>query len=243
MKVIAIIQARMKSIRLPGKVMKKVLGKPLIGYLLERLNFSKKINKIILATSTDSSNDILCNYVTHQGFEVYRGKETDVLDRFYQAAQLYRSASIVRITGDCPLVDPQVVDSVISFFKSQPWDYVSNCHPPSYPDGLDTEIFSYQALTKAWMEAKLLHEREHVTPYMRQAGKFKVGNVVANSPCPNERWTIDNEEDFILIKSIIENLYRNNSCFTMDDIIKFKIKNQNIFLVNKHIHRNEGYKI
>ena len=241
--ILAIVQARMKSTRLPGKVMREVLGKPLIGYLLERLSFSKTIDKIILATSTDSSNDILCNYVIRQGFEVYRGKEEDVLDRFYQAALHYQPTAIVRITADCPLIDPQVVDSVISFFKDQQFDYVSNCHPPTYPDGLDTEIFSYQALAKTWLEAKLAHEREHVTPYMRQAGKLRIGNVEADIAYPNERWTVDNEEDFILIKSIIENLYPINSYFNMDDILKFKMKNPNIFLVNKHIHRNEVYKI
>jgi len=238
--ILAIVQARMNSTRLPGKVMKKILRKPLIGYLLERLGKSKKVNKIVIASSRKRNNDELCKYVKRLGLDVYRGEEDDVLDRYYQAASQFNPDAIVRISGDCPLIDYKVIDRVISYYLKGNFDYVSNVNPPTYPDGLDTEVFSFKALEEAWKNAKLKSEREHVTPYIINSGKFKIGNVRAENDFSSKRWTVDNEEDFILISKIIENLYKENSYFDMYDILKFENKNPELFEINKHIKRNEG---
>lgn len=239
--ILAIVQARMKSRRLPGKVMKRVLGKPLIGHLLERLSHSQKIDKIILATSSDSSNDALCKYVTELGFDAYRGSENDVLDRYYQSARLYGASTIIRVTGDSPLIDPKVVDKVIQYFQFNSFDYVSNSCPPTYPDGQDTEVFSFDALEKSWQVAKKLSDREHVTPVMVQSGQFNVGNVIHSTDLSQERWTLDEEADFMLIRDIFEHLYPLKRDFDLSDILKYKKENPDIFLINRSIKRNEGY--
>ena len=172
----AIVQARMKSTRLPGKVLKMVNGKPLIEILLYRLSQSKKIDKIILATSEKPENDLLVETVEKLGFEVFRGSENDVLNRYYQAAKQQHPDIVVRITGDCPLIDYQVTDQVINYFLENDFDYVCNGDPPTFPDGLDTEVFTFESLEKASKEASQQHEREHVTSFIRESGLFRVDN-------------------------------------------------------------------
>lgn len=240
--ILAVVQARMSSARLPGKVMKRVLDRPLIGYLLERLMLSRSVDRIILATSLDPSNDPLCEYVESKRIEVFRGAEEDVLDRYHQAASKNKADVIVRITGDCPLIDYRVVDRVVGFYKANNFDYVSNIAPPTFPDGMDVEVFSFASLERAWREARPSSEREHVTLYIRNSGKFKIGNVVSEIDLSNERWTVDNEEDFELVKDIIANLYKGNPAFSIEDILKYKKNNPQIFSVNQHIKRNEGLK-
>lgn len=165
--ILAIVQARMGSTRLPGKALKKVNGKPLIEILLYRLSLAKKIDKIILATSENSENDELANLVEKLEYEVYRGSEDDVLDRYYRAAKKYQPTSIVRITGDCPIIDPELVDEVIDLYHNKNVDYASNTEPPTFPDGLDTEVFSFAALETAHQQATNSFDREHVTPFIR----------------------------------------------------------------------------
>ena len=155
-KIIAIVQARMGSARLPGKVLKEVNGKPLIEILFHRLPHSKKIDKIILATSNSKENDHLAKIVEKLGFEVFRGSEDDVLDRYYEAAKPYSPEAVVRITGDCPIIDPQLVDEIIGLYQENNVDYVSNTSPPTYPYGLDTEVFSFKALEAALNRRKNL---------------------------------------------------------------------------------------
>ena len=241
--ILAIVQARMQSTRLPGKVMKEVLGKPLIAYLLERLKRSRLIDKIVVATSTDPGNDVLCHYVESQGFDVWRGSEEDVLDRYYQAAVRYGGETIVRITADCPLIDWQIVDRAIGRFLQNEFDYVCNINPPTYPDGLDVEVFSFPALEKTWQKATKPEDREHVTLFIRNSEQFKGYNVLAENDFSSERWTVDGGEDFILVKTIIENLYPSNPDFHMEDILAFKSRNPQIFSVNQHVRRNEGLRV
>jgi glutamate-1-semialdehyde 2,1-aminomutase len=240
--VLAIIQARMGSTRLPGKVMKAVLGKPLVGHLLERLSLSKKIDRIVVATSVDGSNDVLCDYVKSLGFEVYRGSENDVLDRYYQAARRYGADTVVRITADCPLIDYLVTDRVIELFEKEKADYASNNLPPTFPNGLDTEVVSFNALETAHRQAKLEPEREHVTPYVRNTPSFTKAHLENDADLSAERWTVDREEDFILVKDIIEHLYRPDKYFGMSEILAYKRANPEIFRVNSHIRRNEKLK-
>ena len=145
-KVIAIVQARVGSIRLPMKVLKEINGKSLIEILFYRLSQSKIIDKIILATSENIENDLLVNLVGKLGYEVFRGNETDVLDRYYHAAKEHQFETVVRITGDCPIIDPRLVDKIISIYEEGNTDYVSNTNPPTYPDGLDIEVFSFKSI-------------------------------------------------------------------------------------------------
>jgi len=238
--ILAIVQARMGSSRLPGKVMREVLGKPLIGHLLDRLKLSEAIDRIVVATSKEKNDDKLFEYVKSLGFNTYRGKKDDVLDRFYQVAKQYNPDAIVRITGDCPLIDYKVVDKIVTYYQNNDFDYVSNTNPPTYPDGLDTEVFSYDALKRAWQEAKLRYEREHVTQYIINSGKFKLGNVRAEKNYSGERWVVDYEEDFVFIKNIIENLSKRLKYFDMYDILQYKKENPEIFEINKYIKRNIG---
>jgi len=205
MRTIAIVQARLGSTRLPNKVILPVSnGIPIIEVLLSRLRQSKKIDKIILATSTVPCNDTLVEYVTKLGYDVYRGSENDVLDRYYQAAILHNSDVVVRITGDCPLIDPEVVDLVINAFTLSDIDYVSNTLPPTYPDGLDVEVFSFSALKNAWENATDKADREHVTTYIRESGKYKTQNIVNVDDSSHERWTVDEQEDYNVVKSIFD---------------------------------------
>ncbi|TGL52958.1 aminotransferase class III-fold pyridoxal phosphate-dependent enzyme [Leptospira meyeri] len=239
MKVIAIIQARLGSTRLPNKVMKEVNGKPLIEILLSRLSKSKIINQIILATSTKKENDPLQNLVEKLGYTVYRGSEQNVLERYYFAAKEAGADVVIRITGDCPLIDPNVVDEVISEFLKGGIDYCSNINPPTYPDGLDTEVFSFAALERAYREATLDREREHVTPYIRESDSFKKSNLVFSEDHSAERWTVDEPADFQLISKIL-NHFHPNLDFGWLDVLKLKTKYPEIFLMNNKIIRNEG---
>jgi len=206
MKTLAIVQARMDSARLSGKVLRPILGIPMIGLLLERLSHSKNIDQIVLATSTAISNEQLSKYVENINYSVYRGSEDDVLDRYYQTACIYNADIIVRITGDCPLVDPLIVDSVINRFMDLSVDYACNINPPTYPDGLDVEVFSFSALSKAWKQADSDYEREHVTPYLRESKYFTTANVTCAEDYSHERWTVDEFDDFKVISKVFEHL-------------------------------------
>ena len=241
----AIIQARMLSTRLPGKVMKDILGKPMIGHLLDRVKASKMIDKIIVATSDLSENDVLCDYVKKIGFDIYRGSENDVLDRYYQTAKLFNADIIVRITADCPLIDPKVADKVVQYYldHKEEFDYVSNTTTPTYPDGLDTEVFSFDALEKTWNEAKKRTEREYVTSYIWKNGQiFRLANVAQKNDLSPMRWTVDEESDFLFVKKIYEELYQGeNKIFLMEDIVDFLQAHPEVMSINQGIKRNEGY--
>ena len=239
-RIVAIVQARMGSTRFPGKVMLKAADKPLIQHVLERLTKSKLIDDIVLATSEDEKNDELESFVKGLGFDVSRGSEDDVLDRYYQAAKQSRADIVVRITGDCPLIDYEVVDKVIDTYLHGDYDDVSNTRPPTFPDGLDTEVLSFEALKKAWQEAEKLYDREHVTPYIHESGIFKVCNVSNNLDLSAERWTVDEPEDYELVKSIIEDLTENGAYFGMEEILEYKNSNPEMFRINQNVARDEG---
>ncbi len=239
MKIIAIIQARVGSTRFPNKVMQLILGKPMIEVLLTRLNQSKQIDKIIVATSDDTRNDELEKHVRKIGYDVYRGSENDVLDRYYHAAKEYKPDAIVRITGDCPLIDSEVVDSVIEAFKIENVDYVSNVSPPTYPDGLDAEVFSFSALEASWSQTKNPFDREHVTPYIRGSKKFSVHNIANENDYSSERWTVDEPEDFEVVTHIFDH-FEGYTNFSWLDVIKLRENKPKLFSANQHLIRNEG---
>jgi len=240
LKIIAIVQARMGSTRLPNKVMRPVIFDiPMIEVLLSRLSQSKEINKIVLATSIDPRNQPLVDCVDKLGYDIFQGSENDVLDRYYQAASQQNPDVVVRITGDCPLIDSEIVDNVIKKYKISGADYVSNISPPTYPDGLDVEVFSFTTLEVTWKESKTISDREHVTPFMRNSGRFKIDVVTNDKDQSNNRWTVDDPEDYEVIKSIFA-YFSPRIDFSWGEILQLKKTNPEIFLNNRHLIRNEG---
>jgi glutamate-1-semialdehyde 2,1-aminomutase len=239
LKTVAIVQARMGSTRFPGKVMMPICGTPMIGLLLRRLADSTLVDQVILATSKVSCNDPLAEYVQKLGYSVFRGDEDDVLDRYYIAAKEVAADSVVRVTGDCPLIDPVVVDEVISKFHNDGVDYASNTLPPTYPDGLDIEVFTFRALETAWNQAKADGEREHVTPFIRESGKFSCVNVAYEIDLSDERWTVDEPQDFEVVRKVFEH-FNPQSDFSWLDVLELQREQQDWFMANRHIPRNQG---
>lgn len=210
-KVVVIIQARMGSTRLPGKVLLDISGEPMLARVVSRCRQATMVDQVVIATSDDPSDDAIENYCLAQGYPCFRGSLHDVLDRYYQAARQFEASIIVRITADCPLIDPAVIDLVVSALiggeQESKWDFVANRLPPpwkrSYPIGLDVEVCTYSALEKAWKEAKEAHQREHVMPYLyEQEGRFQI-LVLNHIPDYGDlRWTVDTPEDLALIRQI-----------------------------------------
>jgi spore coat polysaccharide biosynthesis protein SpsF len=220
--VVLISQARMTSTRLPGKVLKTVLGKSLLEYQIERLKRSSLSDVIVVATTTNATDVPIVTLCKHIGVHCYRGPEDDVLARFHGAAQQYHADVIVRVTADCPLIDPHIVDKVVRHYlnHAQEYDYISNSLIRSYPRGMDTEVFSMKALHEAFLEATAQSEREHVTPFIYQhPDRYRVGSVKNSADWSNHRWTVDTADDFELIRRIIETLYPDNREFNLEDVI------------------------
>lgn len=243
MKILAILQARVSSSRFPGKVLKNLLGKPMLMRQIERSLRSVKISSLIVATSTHSSDDKIAELCRGNKVSCFRGSLDNVLDRFYNAAKSQAPDHIVRLTGDCPLVDPFVIDSVIEQHLVQGNDYTSNTMPPTFPDGLDVEVVSWYALKRAWESAGLLSEREHVTPFIRKhPDLFCLGNLSRlGGDLSHLRWTVDESEDFLLVQKIYEHLYPVNQAFTTDDILNLMKECPELEEINSAFKRNEGY--
>lgn len=243
-KVVAIIQARMGSTRLPGKMMKDISGKPLVQHIIERVSYSKMIDDVIVATTLKQEDDIIIDLCSKIGTKGFRGSENDVLDRFYQCAKKFEADIIVRITGDCPFVDPDIIDMSINHFLNHDCDYASTAYPePSFPDGLDVEVFSFKALEIAWKEAGLPSEREHVLPYIwkNELGQFKVETIRNDKDLSHKRWTIDDQNDLKFVVAIYDALHRNNSIFKFKDILDYLEKHPELEKINAGTIRNEGY--
>jgi glutamate-1-semialdehyde 2,1-aminomutase len=219
--------------------MKSVRGTPLVELLLERLRRSKQIDEIVLATSDAISNDRLAEHVRSLGHVVYRGSEQDVLDRFYQAAKRAHADIVIRITGDCPLVDPDLVDDLISCFKASDVAYATNAVPPTYPDGLDVEVFSFRALENAWENALEPAEREHVTLYLRESGKFRIFSATYAEDLSSERWVIDEPSDFDVVKAVFEHFHPRRD-FGWREVLRLRWAKPEMFEANRHLIRNEG---
>jgi len=238
-----IVQARMGSTRLPGKVLMQIQGKSLIALELERISRAKMLDNIIVATTVSPSDDELVAHCEEMGYAVYRGSEEDVLERYYKAATAFHVDTVVRLTGDCPIIDPVIVDDAVAFFKTNIYDYISNANPPTLPDGMDTEVFTFLALEKAHKEAHINSEREHVTPYMwKNKDIFSVGSRTYLEDWSHIRLTVDEPEDFELMKKVFDSLYPTNPSFALEDIINVLHNNSDWLTVNKQFERNEGYK-
>lgn len=241
MKTVAIIQARMGSTRLPGKVLKKVLGKPLLEYQLERVKKSRLIDEIVVATTVKEQDQPIVDFCTEKGVSCYRGSEEDVLARYYEAAKAYEADIVVRLTSDCPVIDPGVIDRVIqAFLEDEEADYVSNTLERTFPRGMDTEVFSFQALEQAFQSARMQSEREHVTPYIwKNSDRFSIKSVFHRDDLSIHRWTVDTPEDFELIKKMIEHLYRVQRDFSMEDMLQLLDQHPQWKEINAHIEQKK----
>ena len=228
-----ILQARMGSTRLPGKTMEKITkDKRVIDFVVEQLKFSKMIEKIIVAIPDSTEDDVTYNHLLSRKIQTYRGSSKNVLDRYYQCAKNIHSSVIVRVTADCPLIDPEIVDKVITKFIKNKFDYVSNTHPRTFPYGTETEVFSFNALEKTWNETSNDFDREHVTPYFyKNPNKFSIGNVTQEKNQSNYRWTVDYIEDLELVKYIANNIIKKP--ILTSDIINLIIKNPNLLKINE----------
>ena len=240
----AIIQAGMGSTRLPGKVMMDLCGHPVIEHVVTRVKRSRFINKIVIATSFDSNNQPIIDFCKENEINYFVGSEDDVLDRYYQTAinnNVNDDDILIRITSDCPLIDPFVVDKVIQEHISNKNDYTTNVIKCTYPDGLDCEVFNFNVLKSAWINANLSSQREHVTLYIRDnPDKFKLGNVKNNKDLSRLRWTLDEKEDFIFIEEVYKNLFGKDSFFTMEDVVQLINEKPELLDINSKFTRNEG---
>lgn len=239
--ILAIVQARVSSTRLPGKVLRPLLGKPMLLRQIERIRRSRNIDQLIVATSGDKSDDLIEQMCQENGISCFRGSLEDVLERFYQIAIQYHPEHIVRLTGDCPLIDPEVIDLVIESHCQGNYDYTSNTLEPTYPDGLDVEIFRYGVLRQIWEKANTTAQREHVTLYIhQQPGAFRLGSVKNDIDLSHLRWTVDEIEDFVVIEEIYKHLYYSNAGFTTGDVLNFFERNEKLRTLNIQYKRNEG---
>jgi len=238
--VVAIIQARMGSSRLPGKSMAQIEGQPMLWHVIQRVKRATLVDRVVVATSTAPADDVIEKMCRENDVSCYRGSEDDVLDRFYIAARGEKAAQVVRITADCPLIDPEIVDQVVRRFQRGDLDYASNVMVRSYPDGLDTEICSFSALERAWHEATKTSEREHVTPYLRSE-KFRTANVENDSTLyQHYRWTVDEMEDLEFIRAVYK-AFRDKESFGMKDVLELIEKTPGLEKMNSEIVSNVGY--
>lgn len=237
---IAILQARMGSTRLPGKVMQDLAGKPLLQRVIERASGAHYLDGLVIATTENASDDVIATFCAEQTVACFRGDEQDVLDRYYRAASVYQADVVVRLTADCPLLDPNVTDQVIQAFQAGDFDYVSNSLEPTFPDGLDTEVFSMNALARAWRDAKLKSQREHVTPYIcDHPDLFRLGNVRNATDLSWMRWTVDEPRDLEFVRRVYE--YFGDDSFGMNDLVRVMAQHPDWMALNAGIERNEGY--
>lgn len=243
MKITAIVQARMTSTRLPGKVLKQVCGHSLLALQIERLRRAKLLDQIIVATTVNETDRPIVELCQQIGVPYYRGSEHDVLARYYDAATVFQADPIVRITADCPLIDPQIVDGVIQFFLDQQakYDYVSNTLERHLPRGMDTEVFTFRALAEAYKKATIPYQREHVTPFIYENFRlFRLGSFkYTQLDLSKHRWTVDTAEDFQLIKMIIEALYPVNPEFNLQDILKLLAEHPDWMEINAKVKQKK----
>lgn len=239
MKTVVIVQARMGSTRLPNKVMKPIGGTPMIELLLSRLARAREVDQIVVATSIDPRNQPLADHVRALGFQCVAGSENDVMARYIQAARACEADVIVRVTGDCPLVDPEVVDEAIRTFRSHAVDYFSNIVPPSYPDGLDTEVFTLSALERAASETSSDYDHEHVTTYLRESGRFKTASMTCEQNLASLRWTVDDPADLDVIEAVFRH-FAPQTHFSWREVLALQQSQPYLFEANNQLIRNQG---
>jgi spore coat polysaccharide biosynthesis protein SpsF len=247
-KIVTVIQARTGSSRLPDKIFLPLADKPLLFRMYERVASSKLKGTIIIATTTDKSDDKVETFCKEHKLNYYRGHQTDLLDRHYQTAKIYKADAVAKIPSDCPLIDPRIIDKVFAFYleHKDEYDYVSNLHPATYPDGNDVEIMSFEALENAWLNAKKQFEREHTTPYLwENPDKFRIGNVTWETGLDysmTHRFTIDYQEDYEFIKKVYDELYNKKPDFSLEDILNLLNENPDIKKINEKYYGVNWYR-
>jgi spore coat polysaccharide biosynthesis protein SpsF len=239
--IVTVMQTRRGSSRLPDKVLMCIAGKPLFVLQAERIMASALCGTFVVATTTDSSDDLIEYICNKEGLKCFRGNPTDLIDRHYKAALQYNAGVVVKIPSDCPLISPGIIDTVIGFYleNSTRYNFVSNLHPATYPDGNDVEVMSIEALEDAWLHADKPFEREHTTPFFwERPGQFKIGNVIMENGADlsmQHRWTIDYKEDFNFIKKVFNELYSGNPLFSYKDILLLLQKRDDIYRINSQL--------
>jgi len=247
-KIVTVIQARSGSSRLANKIFLTLTGKPLLYRMFERVAASELKGTIVIATTTESSDDNVESFCKDHKINIYRGHQTDLLDRHYQAAKIFSADAVIKIPSDCPLIDSKVIDKVIQFYLSNinNYDYVSNLHPATYPDGNDVEIMSFNALEKAWNNAEREFEREHTTPFIwENPDKFRIGNVLWETGLDYSmtyRFTIDYPEDYEFIKKVYDELYPKKPDFSLEDILNLLNENKEIKKINSKYNGVNWYR-
>lgn len=239
--IIAFIQARTSSTRFPGKVLKPILGKAMLELEIERVRACQTIDRVVIVTSVLPEDQQIVELGKRIGIDVFCGSLENVLDRFYKASMKFGPDHIVRLTGDCPLIDAKVVDDMVRLYLDMKCDYGTNCMPPTYPDGLDAEIFSFKVLQEAWKEASLPSHLEHISLFFEEQPKrFKIENLACSRDLSALRWTVDEPEDFEFVSAVFENLYEGNPMFSMNDVLNLMGRKPELALLNKRFMRNEG---
>jgi len=237
MSTVIIIQARVGSTRLPNKVLTDIAGKPMLQRVIERCSKSKNIDAVMVATTDSALDDPIVALCESIGIPVYRGSEEDVLDRYKQAADMIDADVIVRVTSDCPLIDSEILDSMIEQFTNAKPDYASNVIERTYPRGLDCEIFTRDILERVWNEANQKHEREHVTPYiLENPEKFTILSIVGERDESQHRWTVDTVQDLAFVQAVYKALGKNGA-FEWHDILELVEINPNLQQINAGIEQ------
>jgi len=236
--VVTVVQARRGSSRLPDKVLRPLAGEPLLARLVERVRAARRVGVVVVATTTAPADDAIEALCRVRNWPVYRGHTTDLLDRHFWAALMYGAEAVVKIPSDCPLISPRVIDKVLSAYLDDPrrWDYVSNLHPPTYPDGNDVEVMSFAALEKAWRQSVLPFEREHTTPFLwDNPERFMCHNVVwetGRNYSMTHRWTIDYEDDYRFVKSVYDELHPRSPLFELEEILDLLERRPELHRIN-----------
>ena len=244
MKVVCLVQARVGSTRLPGKILKEICGKTILHHEIDRLKKCKEIDEIVIATTDKEDDDKIVNEAKKLSVKYFRGSENDVLSRFYYAAKENNADIVVRVTSDCPCIDFEILDKMLIYFKDKykekQVDYLSNTIKRTYPRGYDIEIFTFSALEKSYINAEKEYEREHVTPYIYdKTNNFLKLSFENKDDYSEYRVTLDTIEDFIVIKNIFENLYYKNPYFKLNDVVQYLNNNLHIVDINKHIEQKK----
>lgn len=238
--VVAIVQARMNSRSIPGKVMREIYGKPMLFHVVNRLKASELIDEIAVATSIDPTDSVIENWCTDNGIACVRGSLDDVLGRYFIAAKSLEAKTIVRVTAECPLIDPRLVDRIISRFSEGGYDHV--CVDSSFPEGLDAEVFSFEALELAYTDAIMASERRHVTPYIwKRPQVFRLSTVSSHENLSFMRWTVDDERDFVFVQSVFKGLGKEDKVFGTEEILDFLRAHPGLNKLNAGTRRNEAY--
>lgn len=241
--ILGVLQARISSTRLPGKVLLPLIGEPMLTRQIQRIRRAQKIDRLVVATSEGKEDNPVEELCYGVGVDCYRGSLADVLDRYYRAAALYMPRHVVRLTGDCPLTDWHLIDRTIELAVDGRYDYASNTLNPTWPDGLDVEVATFEALETAWCEAVSPLEREHVTPFItRHPDRFSLGSLENHTDLSAMRWTVDEPRDYELVSRIYDALYPESPAFTTADILRLMSRQPELLELNSGIGRNEGLK-